>query len=77
MVVVTIKRLALGLMRLPLLDENDDASVDLNHVTEMVDLFLEKGFSYFDTSYIYHDGNSETIFRKTVVERYPRILCYC
>ena len=59
-------------MRLPLLDENDDASVDLNQVTEMVDLFLEKGFSYFDTSYIYHDGNSETVFRKTVVKRYPR-----
>ena len=33
---------------------------------------MEKGFNYFDTSYAYHGGVSETAIRKAVVERYPR-----
>ena len=69
---LTMKKLGFGLMRLPLLDEDDDSSIDFDHATKMVDLFMEKGFSFFDTSYIYHDQASETFFRKAVVERYPR-----
>lgn len=38
----------------------------------MVDEFLENGFTYFDTSYAYHNGKSEEALRKSVVERYPR-----
>lgn len=67
-----MKKLAFGMMRLPTLDENDEASVDYEQVNEMADLFLEKGFTYFDTAYPYHMGNSEVAFRKAVVERYPR-----
>ena len=36
----------------------------------MVDAFLDRGFSYFDTAYAY--PGSEEAFRKAVVERYPR-----
>lgn len=39
---------------------------------KMVDIYIEKGFDYFDTSYAYHDGVSEVDIRKAVVERYPR-----
>ena len=67
-----MKKLAFGLMRLPLFDEEDEASVDFDHVIKMVDLFLERGFTYFDTGYMYHEYTSESIFKKTVVERYPR-----
>ncbi len=67
-----MKKLAFGMMRLPLLDENDEASVDFNQVNEMADLFLERGFTFFDTAYPYHEGNCEVAFRKAVVERYPR-----
>ena len=67
-----MKKLAFGLMRLPLLDEDDDSSVDIDHATRMADLFLENGFTYFDTGYVYHEGTSETIFKKAVAERYPR-----
>jgi len=35
-------------------------------------LFIESGFTYFDTSYVYHNGKSEEAARKAVVERYPR-----
>jgi hypothetical protein len=38
----------------------------------MVDIYMEKGFNYFDTSYAYHNGKSEVAIRKAVVERYPR-----
>ena len=38
----------------------------------MVDLFMERGFTYFDTAYPYHGGASEGAFRQAVVERYPR-----
>lgn len=67
-----MKNLAMGLMRLPLLDENDFTSIDYEQVMGMVDLFMEKGFNHFDTGYPYHEGLSEVAFRKCVVERYPR-----
>lgn len=67
-----MKKLAFGMMRLPLIDENDEASVDFNQVNDMVDLFMENGFTFFDTAYPYHMGNCEVAFRKAVVERYPR-----
>ena len=67
-----MKKLAFGMMRLPLIDENDEASVDYNQVNDMADLFMERGFTFFDTAYPYHEGNCEVAFRKAVVERYPR-----
>lgn len=67
-----MKKLAFGMMRLPLIDENDEASVDYNQVNDMADLFMERGFTFFDTAYPYHEGNCEVAFRKAVTERYPR-----
>ena len=61
-----------GCMRLPLTDENNPSSVDQELFNQMVDRYMEKGFNYFDTSYAYHGGTSETAIRKAVVERYPR-----
>ena len=65
-------KLGMGMMRLPLLDENDFTSIDYNQVNEMVDAYMDVGFNHFDTAYIYHGGMGETAFRKSVVERYPR-----
>ena len=61
-----------GCMRLPLSDENDQTAINQELFNEMVDKYMEKGFNYFDTSYAYHGGTSETAIRKAVVERYPR-----
>lgn len=61
-----------GCMRLPLTDEDDSGAIDQELFNEMVDIYMEKGFSYFDTSYAYHGGKSEKAIRKAVVERYPR-----
>ena len=59
-------------MRLPLLDSDDPKSIDLEQLKEMVDLFISRGFCYFDTAYPYHEQTSEEALRKCVVERYPR-----
>ncbi|MBR4448519.1 aldo/keto reductase [Methanobrevibacter sp.] len=61
-----------GCMRLPLIDANDPTSVNQELFNQMVDIYMEKGFNYFDTSYAYHNGVSEVAIRKAVVERYPR-----
>ncbi|MEN2995410.1 MAG: aldo/keto reductase [Acetomicrobium sp.] len=67
-----MKKLGFGLMRLPLKDPDDQESIDLEELKRMVDHFLEKGFTYFDTAYPYHQGKSEVAIRKALVERYPR-----
>ncbi len=35
-------------------------------------LFMEQGYNYFDTSFVYHSGNSEAALGKLLVDRYPR-----
>ncbi|MHC1719934.1 MAG: aldo/keto reductase [Clostridiaceae bacterium] len=63
-----IPKLGFGLMRLPMLN----GEIDIEQVKKMVDLFLAKGFRYFDTAYGYNDGKSEKAIREALVERYPR-----
>ena len=69
---ISPKKFGFGLMRLPLKDENDFESVDIEQLKKMVDLFMDKGYNYFDTAYPYHMGKSEEAIKKTLVERYPR-----
>lgn len=59
-------------MRLPLVDFADKASIDQDELNKMVDLFMQAGFCYFDTAYLYHDEHSESALRKALVERYDR-----
>lgn len=66
------KKLGFGLMRLPLTDPNDGASVDVELLKTMVDAFLEKGFTYFDTAWMYCGFQSECAIREALVKRYPR-----
>ena len=61
-------KLGFGLMRLP---ENEGV-IDLEQVSRMADLYLEAGFNYFDTAYVYHGGRSETAAREALVKRHER-----
>lgn len=63
-----IKKLGFGLMRLPMID----GEVDIEQTKQMVDLFLSKGFTYFDTAYGYLEGKSEKAIKTALVDRYPR-----
>jgi len=67
------KKLGFGFMRLPLdSSKNDYSIVDMEILNQMVDTFLERGFTYFDTAYMYHMGNSEIALREAVVKRHKR-----
>ncbi|MBQ3664697.1 MAG: aldo/keto reductase [Lachnospiraceae bacterium] len=61
-----IKKLGFGLMRLPKVDDK----IDIEQTKEMVDAFMDAGFTYFDTAWAY--TGSEDAIRQTLVERYDR-----
>ncbi len=67
-----MKKLGFGAMRLPLKNFEDKTSVDYEELNKMVDLFMQSGFCYFDTAYLYHEERSEEALRKALVERYDR-----
>ena len=63
-----IKKLGFGLMRLPKIN----GEIDIEQSKKMVDLFMSKGFTYFDTAYVYDNGKSEEAAKEILVKRYPR-----
>lgn len=64
----TTPKLGFGLMRLPMIGDE----IDMEQVKAMVDTFMAKGFTYFDTAYVYINGKSEVAAREAIVKRYPR-----
>lgn len=66
------KKLGFGLMRLPLLNPGDAASIDLDQMKQMVDTFIERGFTYFDTAWMYCAFKSEEAVREALVKRHDR-----
>ena len=63
-----MKKLGFGCMRLP----KDENGVDYSEFSKMIDVFMERGFTYFDTAYVYHEKKSEIALRECLVKRYPR-----
>lgn len=63
-----MKKLGFGMMRLP----KSGDTYDMEQVKDMVDLFLERGFTYFDTAWGYDNGKSEEAIKEALVDRYPR-----
>ena len=61
------KKLGFGMMRLP---KFEDGSFDEEQIKQMVDAFLEAGFTYFDTAFVY--TGSEEVTKRALVDRYPR-----
>ncbi len=66
------KKLGFGFMRLPINNPEDPTGIDMEQVNEMVDTFLERGFTYFDTAYMYHNFKSEVALREALVKRHDR-----
>lgn len=54
-------KLGFGAMRLP---------SEMDNYRRLIDAYLESGFCYFDTAYVYE--NSEDILNKGLTSRYPR-----
>ena len=61
-----VPKLGFGLMRLP----RKLLATDVEQVKQMVDRFMEAGFTYFDTAFVY--PGSEATIQKALVARYPR-----
>ncbi len=68
----TDKKLGFGLMRLPLRNPDDEGSIDMTMTNQMVDTFLERGFTYFDTAWMYCNFKSENVVKEALVDRHPR-----
>ncbi len=66
------KKLGFGLMRLPILDPKNASSVDIEQLKQMVDLFMSRGFTYFDTAIMYNGFASQRAAKEALVDRYPR-----
>lgn len=66
------KKLGFGLMRLPLSDPDDAGSIDIEQTKKMVDTFIERGFTYFDTAWMYCGFKSENAAKEVLVDRHPR-----
>ena len=64
---MTMPMLGFGLMRLP----QRDGKIDLAEAEKMVDRAMNAGCNYFDTAYMYHDGDSERFVGK-ILSKYPR-----
>ena len=65
-----MKKLGFGCMRFP--TKGLPTNINKEELTKMVDSFMAKGFTYFDTAYVYHLGKSEEALREVLVKRYDR-----
>ncbi len=66
-----MKKLGFGCMRLPVIG-GDQSNIDIEKFKRMVDVFQSRGFTYYDTAYVYHGGKSEEAVREALVKRYDR-----
>lgn len=62
-------KLGFGMMRLPMLE---NGKVDLEATKGLVDAFMAKGFTYFDTAWLYCNFQSEDAVGEVLTKRYPR-----
>lgn len=65
-----LSSLGLGCMRLPTVD-GQDALIDSATTAQMVQYAFDHGINYFDTAWMYHSGNSETVMGQ-ILSNYPR-----
>lgn len=67
---IKLSQLGMGAMRLPVLEEGKQA-IDYEKGQEVIDYAYSHGINYYDTAYIYHDGESE-VFLGKALSKYPR-----
>lgn len=65
-----LSHLGLGAMRFPVID-GKDGQIDEVAVEKMIALAMENGINYYDTAWVYHDGQSEIVLGK-MLSKYPR-----
>ena len=63
-----LSALGLGCMRFPTLA---DGTIDIEKTTAIVDYAIKNGINYFDTAWVYHNEQSETVVGD-ILSGYPR-----
>ena len=67
-----MKKLGFGLMRLPRIVATDRSSIDVDAFCRMADEFIDGGFTYFDTAWMYCGHNSERAVKTALTSRHAR-----
>lgn len=68
---VRLSRLGMGAMRLPVKQEEPGTPIDREKAQEIIEYAMRLGVNYFDTAYVYHNGESE-VFLGEALSKYPR-----
>ena len=68
---INVSRLGMGAMRLPVKEKEQGTPIDREKAQELIDYAISQGINYFDTAYIYHDGESESFLGEALL-KYPR-----
>jgi predicted aldo/keto reductase-like oxidoreductase len=66
------KKLGFGMLNMPRMNAADDGTLGMDEMKKLVDLFLKKGFTYFDAAYRYYGVQSEKTAYECLVNRLPR-----
>ncbi len=68
---ITLSRLGMGNMRLPLRNDLEGSPIDREKAQQIIDCAMENGVNYYDTAYVYNSGDSEK-FLGEAMGKYPR-----
>ncbi len=68
---IEVSRLGMGIMRLPVKDNEHGTPIDKEKAQLLIDYAISHGINYYDTAYIYHNGESES-FIGEALSKYPR-----
>lgn len=68
---IEISALGMGNMRLPVQNDMPGAPIDRKRAQAMIDFAMKSGINYFDTAFVYHNGESEK-FLGEAMKKYPR-----
>ncbi|MBE5889847.1 MAG: oxidoreductase [Lachnospiraceae bacterium] len=67
---ISLSRLGMGNMRLPI-GTGGDKDIDYAKAQEIIDYGMSHGINYYDTAYVYHEGESERFVGKAL-SKYDR-----
>ncbi len=68
---IKLSTLGMGNMRLPVMEDVEGRPIDYDKAEEIIDYAMSKGVNYYDTAYVYHNGESETFLGKAM-KKYAR-----